>query len=464
MTPEHHISYRFILTGLTVLLAACSQVSPTPPNDATSPSTPAPPSPTSIPSTPIDVTQTPAEPDTPTPPVSSPTPPSTELPTATPAPSPSPLPPSPSPTPVPPAFPPPITLETAFSGFQLPVYLTQPLDDVSGESRLFVVEKPGRIRLIKDDSLQAVPFLDISDRVGSQGNEQGLLSVAFAPDFASSGTFYVDYTDLDGNTVVARYRVGPQTPDQADASSEQKILQIEQPASNHNGGQLQFGPDGYLYIGMGDGGRAGDPWGNAQNPGVLLGKLLRIDVSEAETYTIPASNPLLDQAGARPEIWAIGLRNPWRFSFDRATDDLYIADVGQNTYEEVDFQPAGSSGGENYGWNTMEGNHCFEPSSGCNTNGLVLPVTEYDHGQGCSITGGYVYRGTRYPELSGIYFFGDYCSGNLWGLRQDASGQWQTALLQNSGLSISSFGQDAVGELYVLDYAGGTISRLAAAR
>jgi glucose/arabinose dehydrogenase len=457
MTPEHHMSYRFILTGLAVLLTACSQASPTPPSPTSIEQT-------MIPSTPTVPTRTPAEPDTPTRPASSPTPTSTEQPTTTPAPSPSAVSPSPAPTPAPPAFPPSITLETAFSGFQLPVYLIQPLADVSGESRLFIVEKPGRIRLIKDGSLQATPFLDISDRVGSQGNEQGLLSVAFAPDFVSSGTFYVDYTDLDGNTVVARYRVDPQTPDQADASSEQKILQIEQPATNHNGGQLQFGPDGYLYIGMGDGGRAGDPWGNAQNPGVLLGKLLRIDVSASETYTIPDSNPLLGQAGARPEIWALGLRNPWRFSFDRATDDLYIADVGQNTYEEVDFQPAGSSGGENYGWDTMEGNHCFEPSSGCNTSGLVLPVTEYDHGQGCSITGGYVYRGTRYPELNGIYFFGDYCSGNLWGLRQNASGQWQTALLQNSGLTISSFGQDAAGELYILDYGEGTIYRLAAAR
>jgi glucose/arabinose dehydrogenase len=460
MTSDHHISYRFILTGLALLLAACGQVSPTPPGDATSPSTPAPASPTVIEQTntptPADATQAP---DTPTPAPTSPAPTATEQSTATPAPSPPPASPTPSP-----AFPPSVALEAAYSGFKAPVYLAQPLNDLPGAARLFVVEKAGRIRLIKDGSQQATPFLDITDRVGSGGSEQGLLSVAFAPDFASSGTFYVDYTDQDGNTVVARYRVDAQTPDQADPNSEQKLLQIEQPAANHNGGQLQFGPDGYLYIGMGDGGRAGDPWGNAQNPGVLLGKLLRIDVSASETYTIPDSNPLADQAGARPEIWAIGLRNPWRFSFDRARGDLYIADVGQNAYEEVDFQPAGSAGGENYGWNTMEGNHCYQPSSGCDTSGLVLPVAEYDHGQGCSISGGYIYRGTRYPELSEVYFFGDYCSGNLWGLRQEASGQWQTALLQNSGLRISSFGQDAAGELYVVDYAGGGIYRLTAVR
>jgi glucose/arabinose dehydrogenase len=467
MTSDDHISYRFILTGLAVLLTACGQVGSRPPNDATSQPAQPPLSPTSIVQTttptPADATRTPAEPDTPTRAAVSPAPTATEQPTATPVPSPSPVSPSPSPAPTPPTFPPSIALQAAFSGFQAPVYLAQPVTDVSGGSRLFVVEKPGRIRLIKDGNVQAAPFLDITDRVGSGGSEQGLLSVAFPADFASSRTFYVDYTDLDGNTVVARYRVDPQTPDQADPNSEQKLLHIQQPAANHNGGQLQFGPDGYLYIGMGDGGRAGDPWGNAQNPGVLLGKLLRIDVSGAESHTIPDGNPLLGQADAQPEIWAIGLRNPWRFSFDRATGDLYIADVGQNTYEEVDFQPTNSSGGENYGWNTMEGNHCYQPSSGCNTSGLVLPAAEYDHSQGCSITGGYVYRGTRYPELSGVYFFGDYCSGNLWGLRQEASSQWQTALLQNSGLSISSFGQDAAGELYVLDYGDGTIYRLVAA-
>jgi glucose/arabinose dehydrogenase len=349
------------------------------------------------------------------------------------------------------------------SGFQVPVYLTYAGQDGSQVSRLFVVEKAGRISLVENGVVQPTPFLDIADRVGSRGSEQGLLSVAFPPDFAASGLFYVDYTDLQGNTVIARYRLLAGDPRQGDPNSEQKILQIEQPAANHNGGQLQFGPDGYLYIGMGDGGGAGDPWGNAQNPGALLGKLLRIDVTGADTYTIPDSNPRLDQPGARPEIWAIGLRNPWRFSFDRVSHDLYIADVGQNLYEEVDFQPAASPGGENYGWNVMEGKHCFEPSAGCDTGGLVLPITEYDHGQGCSITGGYVYRGARYPEMAGVYFFGDYCSGIIWGLRQATGGEWQMAFLLDTNISISSFGEDSTGEIYVVSYREGTIYHLVAA-
>jgi glucose/arabinose dehydrogenase len=251
-------------------------------------------------------------------------------------------------------------------------------------------------------------------------------------------------------------------PGQADPSSEQIILQIEQPAANHNGGQVKFGPDGYLYIGTGDGGQAGDPWGNAQNPNELLGKMLRIDVTGADTYEVPSDNPILDQTGARPEIWATGLRNPWRFSFDRATDDLYIADVGQNLFEEVHFQPAASPGGENYGWDIMEGNQCFEPPTGCDSDGLVPPVAEYDHGQGCSITGGYVYRGTRFPQMEGVYFFGDFCSGNIWGLRREAPGNWEMALLLDTDINISSFGEDIDGEIYVVSYSDGNIYRLTA--
>jgi glucose/arabinose dehydrogenase len=212
---------------------------------------------------------------------------------------------------------------------------------------------------------------------------------------------------------------------------------------------------------MGDGGRAGDPWGNAQNPDVLLGKMLRLDVMGVETYEVPDDNPFVGWSGVRPEIWALGLRNPWRFSFDRATGDLYIADVGQNAYEEVNFQPARGTGGENYGWDFMEGNHCFEPQIDCDPAGLTLPVAEYDHGHGCSITGGYVYRGARYPQMSGIYFFGDFCSGRVWGLRQEPSGAWNTASLLETDMSISSFGEDAAGELYVLDYGDGSIYRLA---
>jgi len=363
----------------------------------------------------------------------------------------------PLPSPTPAAFPPAIALEPAFTGFRAPVYLAH----VGDESRLFVVEKAGRVHLIEDGVIQPTPFLDITDRVGSSGSEQGLLSVAFPPD-TPSGAFYVNYTDQRGDTVVARYRLLEGDSRQADRTSEQIVLHVDQPAPNHNGGQLQFGPDGYLYVGMGDGGQAGDPWGNAQNPGVLLGKMLRLDVTGSHTYAIPPDNPFVGRPDVRPEIWALGLRNPWRFSFDRATGDLYLADVGQNRYEEVDFQSAGSQGGENYGWDVMEGKHCFEPATGCDPSGLVPPVAEYDHSQGCSITGGYVYRGTRYPQLAGVYFFGDYCSGRIWGLRREPDGEWRMALLLETEVSISSFGEDATGELYVVGYNDGTLYHLTA--
>jgi glucose/arabinose dehydrogenase len=358
------------------------------------------------------------------------------------------------------SFPPNVALEAAFTGFDNPLYLTYASESAAWNARIFIVEKVGRIMMVETGGAQPLTFLDIQDRVGSSGSEQGLLSVAFPPDFEDSGAFYLNYTDRSGNTVVARYRLSSQDPPRGDPNSEKKMLQITQPAGNHNGGLLKFGPDGQLYIGMGDGGRAGDPWGNAQNPEVLLGKLLRLDVAGADTYRIPSDNPFLEFSDVRSEIWALGLRNPWRFSFDRETGDLYIADVGQNTYEEVDFQPAGSRGGENYGWDVMEGNHCFEPQSGCDTSGLVLPVAEYDHRFGCSITGGYVYRGSSFPQLVGTYFYGDYCSGRLWGLRRDGSGEWQSAELLETGLSISSFGEDAAGEVYVLGFRDGTIYRL----
>jgi glucose/arabinose dehydrogenase len=471
MITNRRFSCYLVLIGLCVLVAACSPVaSPTsPPGPMLSPSTPlarATPASTSSPS----ATPTPVATPTPRPtaglastaPVGHATPtaplvkstwtPSVEsLPTA-----------ASTPTPSLPNFPPAIALEPAFTGFQAPVYVTHAGEDSSGASRLFVVEKGGRIYLVEKGVVQPTPFLDITDRVGSEGSEQGLLSVAFPPDFTASGLFYVDYTDLRGDTVVARYRLLAGDARQADPNTEQKILQIEQPAANHNGGQLQFGPDGYLYIGMGDGGRAGDPWGNAQNPDVLLGKLLRISVTGTETYTVPDDNPFLGRPDARPEIWALGVRNPWRFAFDRATGDLYIADVGQNQYEEVDFQSAASPGGENYGWDLMEANHCFEPPVGCDTSGLVLPVAEYDHTQGCSITGGYVYRGTRYPQMAGVYFFSDFCSGNIWGLRRESSGEWKMALLLNTGVGISSFGEDAAGEIYVVGYRDGIIYHLVA--
>ena len=332
-------------------------------------------------------------------------------------------------------------------GLTRPTYLTD-----AGDGRLFVVEQPGRIRIIKNGQLLDQPFLDITAKVSTSGNERGLLSVAFHPDYQTNGEFFVDYTrQPDSATIVERYTVSKDDPDRADAQSGQAILVIAQPESNHNGGQLQFGPDGYLYIGMGDGGGQGDqhgPIGNGQNRAVLLGKLLRIDVTNQATYAIPPTNPF------GTEVWAYGLRNPWRFSFDQLTHDLYIADVGQNTYEEVDFQPAASQGGENYGWRIMEGLHCYDPAEGCDRSGLVLPVAEYRHDVGgCAITGGYVYRGTQYPVLQGQYFFGDYCTGIIWSLQQ-AGGQWQMTKRLASGLNISSFGEDLAGELYVIDHNG----------
>jgi glucose/arabinose dehydrogenase len=251
---------------------------------------------------------------------------------------------------------------------------------------------------------------------------------------------------------VARYRVSAD-PDRADPTTASVVLTIPQPYSNHNGGQLQFGPDGYLYIGMGDGGSGGDPHGHGQNPNSLLGKMLRIDVSSLP-YAVPPSNPFAGPGPPLDEIWALGLRNPWRFSFDRQTGDLYIADVGQNTYEEVDVQPASSRGGENYGWNIMEGTACFSPRAGCRREGLILPVATYRTGQDCSITGGYVYRGTRVPALTGTYVFGDYCSGRIWGLQKAADGRGNVRELDDTDLRISSFGEDEAGEVYVVDHRG----------
>src|SRR4030095_15339060 len=260
-----------------------------------------------------------------------------------------------------------------------------------------VVEQEGRIRIVKSQTLLSTPFLDISARVSCCG-ERGLLSVAFPPNYANKGHFYVNYTNNDGNTVIARYRV-TSDPDVANLNSEEILLTIEQPFANHNGGQIAFGPDGYLYIGMGDGGSAGDPQGNGQRPETLLGKLLRIDVESGMTpYAVPSNNPFVQSRFYHGEIWALGLRNPWRFSFDRQTGDLYLGDVGQGSYEEINFQSRASFGGENYGWNIMEGKHCFNSDS-CNQTGLVLPIVEYSHSEGCSVTGGVVYRGQQYPRL-----------------------------------------------------------------
>ena len=326
-----------------------------------------------------------------------------------------------------------------------------------GSGRLFITEQEGRIVIVKDSVLLSVPFLDIRDRVGCCG-ERGLLSAAFPPGYREKRYFYVNYTDKAGDTKVARYRV-TKDADRADPASEEIVLAVQQPYANHNGGQLAFGPDGYLYIGMGDGGSANDPHGNGQKMSTLLGKLLRIDVeSGARPYAVPPSNPFVGKKEVRPEIWASGLRNPWRFSFDRATGDLFIADVGQDRFEEVNVQPPSSKGGENYGWNVLEGSHCLR-SKTCDIAGLVLPVAEYDHGQGCSVTGGMVYRGKALPHFQGNYVYGDYCSGRIWGMRKE-DGRWNPAELADTRLSISTFGEDEAGEVYVADHSNGGIYRL----
>jgi len=338
------------------------------------------------------------------------------------------------------------------AGFVQPVHITHAGD---GSARLFVTEQCGRILLVKNGIVQPVPFLDIRTKV-SCGGEQGLLSVAFPPGYAAKAHFYVYYTDLNGNIIISRYRLSID-PDAADPAIEEILLVIPHPTfTNHNGGQLAFGPDGYLYGGTGDGGGGGDPNGNAQNPAVLLGKILRIDVeSGAVPYAVPTSNPFINNSAFRKEIWAYGLRNPWRFSFDRATGDLFIADVGQGTYEEVDVQSSSGIGGENYGWNIMEGAHCY-PGGACIQTGLTLPVHEYDHSLGCSTTGGFVLRGPSSASLAGWYIYGDYCSGRIWALRK-SQGTWENVMLADTAFTISTFGEDEAGNVYVADYSAGAI-------
>ena len=345
-----------------------------------------------------------------------------------------------------------LRLVTVASGIAQPVSITN-----AGDTRLFITSQKGTIEIWDGTQVLPQPFLDIRSLVSS-GGERGLLSIAFHPHYAENGLFFVNYTDRNGDTVVARYSVSASDPNRADPTSAHQILFVGQPFANHNGGQLQFGPDGFLYIGMGDGGSGGDPGNRAQNLGTLLGKMLRIDVNAAE-YSVPPSNPFVGQTSAHGEIWALGLRNPWRFSFDRATGDLWIADVGQGDWEEVDFQPATSIGGENYGWRRMEGMHCFNPSSGCRTDtSLVLPVIEYGHADGaCSITGGYVYRGTQFPRLRGMYVYGDFCNGMMFGARRAGDGTITTSELFDANFNISTFGESADGELYVADYGGGRV-------
>jgi glucose/arabinose dehydrogenase len=421
-----------LICGITLVLSACGAA-------ATTTSTPAPVEP--------PVTIVPTEAPAPTAPSQ---PIAAAEPTATTAPSPQP----------PETLAPTAPAETSVSvtpalrkiadGLERPTYLTHAGD---GTSALYITEQSGRIMVLENGVLRPEPFLDITDRVGSNSNEQGLLSVAFSPDYTDTGKFFVNYTDKRGDTVVAGFLANADRRT-ADPNSEWTVLQIDQPYPNHNGGQLKFGPDGMLYIGMGDGGSQGDPQNRAQDASDLLGKILRIDVSKStpdQPYIVPPDNPNLG-GGSRPEIWALGLRNPWRFSFDRATGDLFIADVGQNAFEEIDFQPASSTGGENYGWNLREG---LAEYAGPMADNFTDPIAQYGRRDGCSVTGGYVYRGAALPTLIGAYIYGDYCSGKIWTLRPNNGGAWLNEPFMQTDFSITSFGEDQAGELYVLDRAGG---------
>jgi glucose/arabinose dehydrogenase len=333
-------------------------------------------------------------------------------------------------------------------GLYKPAGLTH-AGDSSG--RLFVVEQPGQIRIIKDGQRVLTPFLNLADQISTEGNEQGLLGLAFHPRYTENGFFFINYTDRQGDTVVSRYNVSAD-PNLGDPGSETIMLQVAQPYDNHNGGHLAFGPDGNLYIGLGDGGSGGDPQGNAQNTDSLLGKLSRIDVDHGDPYAVPGDNPYVN-GGGRPEIWALGLRNPWRFAFDRLTGDLYIGDVGQNQWEEIDFWPLRNPAGANFGWDYREGLHAYEgtPPAGLT---LVDPVWEYDHSLGCSVTGGLVYRGGL-PEWQGVYLYGDFCSGRIWGLLPGEGNTWQNALLFETNLNITAFGEDEAREVYLVTYTGG---------
>ncbi len=382
---------------------------------------------------------TPTPPSTPT---SAPAPPTSVFPTAFPsaASTPTLIPPTDTaPAPTASTFPDP----NAYAWRQIVSGLERPVDlQPDGSGRLFVIEKPGRIRIIKDGQLSPESFLDISDRVNDNSNEMGLLGLAFHPNFSQNGFFYVNYTGDGGDTFISRFQASGNV---ADPNSESILLNVDQPFPNHNGGGLVFGPDDYLYIALGDGGAAGDPFGNGQSLDTLLGKILRIDVDAGQPYAIPSENPFGN------EILHYGLRNPWRISFDTLTNDLYVADVGQGEWEEIDFVAAGSRGGLNFGWDYYEGNHDYDPQGVAGE--YIFPVAEYSHAEGgCSVTGGYVYRGAM-TEWNGVYLYGDYCTGYVWGLI-NLNGQWQSQLLFEANIRITSFGQDESGEVYLLSDGG----------
>ena len=354
-------------------------------------------------------------------------------------------------------------LVTVASGFTNPLDIQQPND---GSGRLFVVEQAGRIKIIQSGAVLGTPYLDVSSLIVS-GGEEGLLGLAFHPNFNTNGCFYVNYTTtrLNGTlqTAISEFRAATPGANTVNTASEQILFTVNQPETNHNGGGLAFGADGFLYIGLGDGGGAGDQHGtigNGQDKTTRLGKILRINVPCNGTYTAPASNPFNGQPTPTNEIWVYGLRNPFRFSFDN-TGILWIGDVGQDSFEEVDRLTA-SQGGANLGWRIMEGTHCFNPATGCNTAGLTLPIFDYDHSQGDeTVIGGFVYHGTKAPALAGNYVFGDFTSGRVWTLTQNTSGQWiRTFLLNTAGGDLAAFGQDQAGELYLARYSSGMVVRL----
>ena len=370
------------------------------------------------------------------------------------------------------------------NGFTKPVYVCQPPGD---NDRLFVLEQKGIIKIIKNGKTVRKPYADLRNKVHNPitpGDERGLLGLAFHANYQNNGFVYINYSDKNDHTIVSRFRVASD-PDRLDTKSEKVLIKLKQPFSNHNGGHMEFGPDGYLYISVGDGGKWGDPYNNAQNLGNLFGKILRIDVDTGDPYAIPDDNPFINNEDAKDEIWLYGLRNVWRFSFDWGKGDVYLGDVGQDLWEEIDFVAAENAGGQNFGWRVMEGNHCYNPKEDCEPTG-VLPIFEYPNDanymkiltgmdepnvDGCSVTGGYVYRGSAISELQGTYFFADYCSGNIWTFKEkngkatEFQNRTEEISLGGGGFTnyISSFGEDNNGELYIVDY-NGIIFKLTASK